>query len=253
MNYTYISQSRTGFKREENEDALGIFEVENGLLVIVCDGLGGNKGGEIASTLAVEAIYSSFKKLEMSDYLERIKITMQEANCAVLRESLNNTHLRGMATTAEVLFFSDSTAYWGHVGDSRIYLFKNDKLEQLTKDHTFVQKLLDEGMSTLKNSETLPDKNVLTRALGGICKLEVDLGKTKFDHKDNCLFLVCTDGVTSTISNNEIEEILFLKDGEISSELSSLVEERGAPDNFSYVLISKIVSSQLYQKVFEGE
>jgi len=250
MNYTYVSQSRVGLKREENEDALGIFEVENGLLVIVCDGLGGNKGGEIASTLAVEAIYSSFKKLEMSDYLERIKITMQEANCAVLRESLNNTHLRGMATTAEVLFFSDSTAYWGHVGDSRIYLFKNDKLEQLTKDHTFVQKLLDEGMSTLKNSETLPDKNVLTRALGGICKLEVDLSKTNFEHD---LFLVCTDGVTSTISNNEIEEILFLKDGEISSELSSLVEERGAPDNFSYVLVSKIVSSQLYQKVFEGE
>jgi protein phosphatase len=240
VNYKYISASKAGLKREENEDALGVFEVDGGLLVVVCDGLGGNKGGKTASHTAVEIIYRSFRNLKISNYLERINATIQEANCAILRQSLNESHLSGMATTAEVLFFSDSTAYWGHVGDSRIYLFKNDKLEKLTKDHTFIQKLLDEGMLTLKSAETFPDKNVLTRALGGISKLEVDSDKLKFDHNDNCFILICTDGVTTTIPDTEIEEILSLKDHEeISNKLSSLVEERGAPDNFTYVLISK--------------
>jgi serine/threonine protein phosphatase PrpC len=240
VNYTYLSASRAGLKREENEDALGVFKIENGLLVIVCDGLGGNRGGKTASHIAVETIYRSFENLKMSNYLERIKTTIQEAHSTILRQSLNEPHLRGMATTAEVLFFSDSTAYWGHVGDSRIYLLREDKLEQLTKDHTFVQQLLDEGMLTLKSAESYPDKNVLTRALGGICKLEVDLDILKFGSNGNCLFFVCTDGVTTTVPNNEIEKILCLKDQEeISRKLSSLVEKRGAPDDFSYVLITK--------------
>ena len=240
MNYKYVSATKAGLKREENEDALGVFEVENGLLVIVCDGLGGNKGGRTASHIAVDTIYRSFKNLKVSDYLERINTTLNEANCAILRQSLNKPELSGMATTAEVLFFSDSTAYWGHVGDSRIYLFKNDKLEQLTKDHTVIQKLLDDGMLTSNDAELFTEKNVLTRALGGICKLKIDLNKLKFDHKCNCLFFVCTDGVTTTVANNEIEKILCFKNQEdISRKISSLVEARGAPDNYSYVLISK--------------
>ena len=163
MIYTYTSLSKTGFRREENEDALGVFELEEGLLTIVCDGLGGNKAGEVASRLAVETIYNSFVKSQSSDYIERIKSAIQEANNVVLEKSSNNSQLKGMATTTEVLFLSGTTAYLGHIGDSRIYCVKGNKLQQLTKDHSLVQKLVDEGMLTSKDAEFHPNKNIITK------------------------------------------------------------------------------------------
>jgi len=240
MHYTYTSLSKTGFRREENEDALGVFEVEGGLLAIVCDGLGGNKAGEVASQLSVEIIYDSFVKSKSGDYLERINFAVQEANNIVFDKSLNNPNLKGMATTVEVLFLSDTTIYWGHIGDSRIYFFKDNKLKQLTKDHSLVQKLVDEGMLTSKDAEFHPNKNIITRALGDTPSVEVDLNKLKFDSGNSCLFIVCTDGVTAEVNNDELEEILMLGNSEeISEKLSSIIEERGAPDNYSFVLISR--------------
>ena len=240
MHYTYTSLSKTGFRREENEDALGVFEVDGGILAIVCDGLGGNKAGEVASQLTVEIIHDSFIKSKSGDYLERINLAIQEANNIVFDKSLNNPNLKGMATTVEVLFLSDTTIYWGHIGDSRIYFFKDKKLKQLTKDHSLVQKLVDEGMLTPKDAEFHPNKNIITRALGDTPSVEVDLNKLKFDSGNSCLFIVCTDGVTAEINNDELEEILMLGNSEeISEKLSSIIEERGAPDNYSFVLISR--------------
>lgn len=241
MNFSHSSVSKTGLKRVQNEDALGTYDIEDGLLIIVCDGLGGNKAGEVASQLTVDTIYKTFRNSEIPDYLSRIKKAITEANRMVVENSFVNSSLKGMATTVEVLFLQDNNAFWGHVGDSRIYFLGNGRLKQLTKDHSLVQKLIDDGFLTLKEAENHPNKNVIMRAIGDNMNVEIDISKMKINNGINDIkFLVCTDGVTSVVNDEEIEKILNENDIDVvKNKLSALIEERGAPDNFSFVVVKK--------------
>jgi PPM family protein phosphatase len=238
MEYKYVSLTDIGLKRADNEDSLGIFEIEDGILAIVCDGLGGNKAGDVASQLSVNKVYDYFKSSKQEDYLERIKYSILEANNSILKKAASSNNFRGMATTIEVLFLKNNHAYCGHVGDSRVYCLLNGKLKQLTKDHSLVQKLLDEGVLTLQEAENHPNKNIIMRALGDNSPVEIDLCTTDFNENDDYLFFLCTDGVTSVIRDIELEIILSNYD-RIKKTLSEMIEERGAPDNFSFVVITK--------------
>jgi len=234
--------SKVGFIRTENEDSLGVFKVDNGLLAIVCDGLGGNNAGEVASQLTVDTIYNHFRNSEINSYEERIKSSVLEANRIVFEKSQLEPKFSGMSTTAEVLFLKDNKAYMGHIGDSRIYIFREDKLEQLTKDHSFVQKLVDDGLLTEKEAEFHPNKNIITRALGDGNTIDVDLRVVDFRGNNDLYFFVCTDGVNCVTDNKELQDIFRLNDiDSISHNISDLIEERGAPDNFSFVIISNKV------------
>jgi PPM family protein phosphatase len=238
MNYKYTSISRTGLIRANNEDSIGVFKTGEGILAVVCDGVGGNKAGEVASQLTVDVIYNYFKESGSSDYLERIRSSITEANKAVFKKAAGDRDLSGMATTVETLFLIDNTAFCGHVGDSRVYLYSNKKIKQITKDHSYVQKLIDEGRITPEDAEEHPGRNIITRALGDETSIEVDLFKLDLTPGEKICFLVCTDGVTGTISNDELE--LIFQSGDIniiSQKISGLVEERGAPDNYSFVLM----------------
>lgn len=240
MKYSYLSRTEVGLKRFDNEDAIGIQEIGGGLLAIVCDGLGGNKAGEVASRLAIETIINDFNELSNGiDWLEKIRISILDANKAVYEKSLSNFEYKGMATTAEVLFLKDDSAYWGHVGDSRIYSFKNNKIQKITKDHSLVQKLLDEGYLTLKEAENHPNKNIIMRAVGEQQDLEIDLSKQRNDYYEQNKYFLCSDGVTAVINDEELQDILRNTDLDVISEiLFNLINERGAPDNFSFIIIS---------------
>lgn len=241
MNSIYTTVSKVGFIRSENEDAIGVFKTEEGILAIVCDGLGGNNAGEIASQLSVDVIYESFSKSNKPDYLKRIKASFMKANESVYERSVSESELNGMLTTAEVLFIKDDKAYWGHIGDSRIYLFTNYKLKQLTKDHSLVQKMIDEGVLSSEEALLHPNRNIITKALGESGTIEIDLDKLDIQLNNENFFFLCTDGVTCVINNNELEEIFNLSDiHNISRRITSIVEERGAPDNFSFVIISNV-------------
>lgn len=240
MKFKYVTLTDRGLKRTDNEDSLGVFEAEGGLLTIVCDGLGGNKAGDIASKLAVQTISKTFTTLKGAEYLERIRLSILEANKTVIDESNKDFDRKGMATTVEVLFLKDDNAYWGHVGDSRIYYLKNNKLKRLSKDHSLVQKLIDEGYLTLKEAENHPNKNIIMRALGDSDILEVDLSKLKINPNDSGKFFVCTDGVTTVVNDSELEKLLENKNIHYISEMiANLVEKRGAPDNYTFVIITK--------------
>ena len=240
MKFKYVTLTDIGLKRTDNEDSFGVFETEGGLLAVVCDGLGGNKAGDIASKLAVQAISKTFTTLKGAEYLERIRFSILEANKIVIDESNKDFDRKGMATTVEVLFLKDDNAYWGHVGDSRIYYLKNNKLKQLSKDHSLVQKLIDEGYLTLKEAENHPNKNIIMRALGDSNSLEVDLSKIKINPDDPGKFFVCTDGVTTVVNDSELEKLLENKNIHYISEMiANLVEKRGAPDNYTFVIIAK--------------
>ncbi len=239
MEYIYTSLSKIGLKRLNNEDALGVFDVEGGLLAVVCDGLGGNKAGDVASQTTTGIILQSFQELSGKNYLERIKLSVQRANTFLLEKSAGDVNLKGMATTVELLYLKENTVYWGHVGDSRIYHYKNGKLNQLTKDHSLVQKLVDEGYLTLKEAENHPNRNIIVRALGDTETIEVDVSKLKINQKDENIFFICTDGVSSVLNDSEMEEIFKLKDHNlVKIKITELIEDRGAPDNFSFVIIS---------------
>ncbi len=240
MKFKYVTLTDKGLKRTDNEDAFGIFEADEGLLAVVCDGLGGNKAGDIASKLAVQTIAKTFTALKGNEYLERIKISILEANKIVMEESNKDFDRKGMATTVEALFLKDDNAYWGHVGDSRIYYLRNNKLKQLSKDHSLVQKLIDEGYLTFKEAENHPNKNIIMRALGDSNSLEVDLSKLKINPNDSSKFFICTDGVTTVLNNNELEKLLVNKNIHYISEMiANLVEKRGAPDNYTFVIIAR--------------
>ncbi len=240
MKYSHVSVSETGLRREENEDSFGVFELEDGLLTVLCDGLGGNKAGEVASSLSVETIYNSFIKSDNPDYLERIKDAINAANKMIIEESSSTPAFKGMATTVEVLFLNSANAYWGHIGDSRIYKLVNDKIKQLTKDHSLVQRLVDEGYLTIKEAENHPNKNIIMRALGDTSEVEADLSKVRLLSKDKIKFFVCSDGVTSVVPDNELQEVLNNKDADlIAKKLSQLINDRGAPDNYTFILITR--------------
>ncbi len=240
MKYTHISVSKTGLRRQENEDSYGVFELDDGLLTILCDGLGGNKAGEVASSLTVETIYNSFIKSENGDYLERIKESILAANKMIMEESSATPAFKGMATTVEVLFLNSNTAYWGHIGDSRIYKFKDSKIKQITKDHSLVQRLVDEGYLTLKEAENHPNRNIIMKALGDNADVEADLSKLKLNFKESLRFFICSDGVTCVVNDEELEEIIGNEDVNFTAEkLSKLIEDRGAPDNYTFVLITR--------------
>ena len=238
MDYKYSSVTNIGLKRLDNEDSLGIYKIENGILAIVCDGLGGNKAGDIASQLSVNTVYEFFKFSNQNDYLERIKSSITEANNCILQKASTSSDFKGMATTIDVLFLLENIAYCGHVGDSRMYFLRNGKIKQLTKDHSLVQKLIDEGLLTINEAEHHPNKNIIMRALGDNSAFEIDLSKIILNSSDNYLFFLCTDGVTSVVKDNELEEILANYD-DIKKTLSDLIKKRGAPDNFTFICITK--------------
>ncbi len=245
MKYNYFTLSKIGFKRYTNEDALGVYEIPEGLLAIIADGLGGSRAGEVASKMCVESIHDYFTSLTTSNYLERIKLAVTNANETIIKAAAGSPHLNGMATTAEVLFLNGIYAYWGHVGDSRIYSFSNKRLSQITKDHSLIQKLVDDGYLTIQEAETYPNKHIITRAIGDSNSVEIDLSKMKLtsglpdDPEDDLKFFMCTDGVSGVVNNSELQAFLGennLKN--ISEKLSKLIEERGAPDNYSYIIIA---------------
>ena len=238
MGYKYSSVTNIGLKRLGNEDSLGVYEIENGILAIVCDGLGGNNAGDVASQLSVNTVYEYFKSSIQNDYLERIKSAILKANNSILHQASLNSDFKGMATTIEVLFLLENNAYFGHVGDSRIYFLQNGKLKQLTKDHSLVQKLIDEEFLTVDEAEHSPNRNIIMRALGDNSAIEIDLNKITVNSSDDNLFFLCTDGVTTVVKDNELEKILSNYDN-IKESLSDLIKLRGAPDNYTFVCIEK--------------
>lgn len=239
MNYSYCSVSEFGKIRKQNEDSVGIFKTYFGLLIIICDGLGGGLSGEFAARLSVETIHKAFVESDEADLLKRIRKSIEKANKFVYEKSNGNLNFKGMATTCEVLLLNGESAYWGHIGDSRIYAHKNNKLTQLTKDHSLIQKLMDEGELAVKDFKNHPKKSVVTKAIGDNKIPEVDTSKMLLPQKSQLKFLVCTDGVTCVVNDNELENLLENEDiNKISNKLKKLIEKRGAPDNYSYVIVS---------------
>jgi len=234
MTIRSVVRSDRGLVRKINEDAAAILS-ERGL-VALADGMGGHSGGEVASRLAVDSIIRYIAGYPTASTAAAIEF----ANSAILDMARENADLKGMATTVVVGRFCDGEAEYAHVGDSRLYLWRDSQLMQLTRDHSMIQELVDQGLYT-SLAEALKDgvkNNLLTRGVGISEDLSVDSGHLRLLPGD--LFLFCTDGLSNMLSDKLIGRELSRYSGQLDTaaeRLLGLALKRGGYDNISVALV----------------
>lgn len=231
-----------GLSRDINEDSLIHFKLGPCMeLLIVADGMGGYNAGEVASKIAVESIKNYI--VEKQEYLKTIEDkeniiseAIAKANDDIIHQSLNDSHYTGMGTTVIAALASDNFAYIGHVGDSRAYIMQNGVLERITNDHSLVAELVKNGTITEAEAQHHPQKNIITRALGTNSKVQADIQKVKLCPGD--ILLLCTDGLTNLVDDNEIERILkeYSDPSVAAQKLVLRANGLGGYDNISVII-----------------
>ncbi|AJQ27434.1 Stp1/IreP family PP2C-type Ser/Thr phosphatase [Pelosinus fermentans] len=228
--------SDIGLVRETNEDS---YICDPPHLFIVADGMGGHVAGEIASKLAISTVNGYIQEHVGKDNLEiLLKDAIIQANTSIYQMALSKEEFSGMGTTVTASYIDGDTIYWGHVGDSRMYLLRNGKLNQLTSDHSLVWELVQSGNITRDEAYVHPKRNLLTRAVGTSCLITVDTGFVQWKPGD--IVLMCTDGLTNMVSEQNICTLMQRKDFEISSIVEQLVnqaKDAGGFDNITVILL----------------
>jgi serine/threonine protein phosphatase PrpC len=240
----FAAISDKGLIREKNEDCFNVItgQPDIPMTFIIADGMGGHNSGDVASKMAVDFV-SNF----IMDYPERFSIdedigqaiveAMDMANKEIYLFSLKNKSNAGMGTTLIVAIFLKERLYIGHVGDSRVYLIRNGYIKRMTVDHSYIEELVRMGTLTRKEAEMHPGRNVITRALG--CGEELQIDTYCFQIEDNDSYIICTDGLTNMLSENEIKEIVEnSKDPQHAcDQLVRKANENGGEDNITVIVI----------------
>lgn len=225
-----------GRVREENQDATSFYRTSDDVwtLLIVCDGMGGHAGGRQAAAMASEGIGREFaNRVSASTPVDALRDSIKAVNRKIVEHAELNTELRGMGTTCVVLAVARDQAYVAHVGDSRVYRIRPRSVEQVTKDHSYVQRMIDSGILTPEQAEEHPDANMLMRCLGGRPDVEVDvIGPEPILAGDR--YLLCSDGLWGQVSAIEIAAMsMAFSAQDAVNRLINLANERGGPDNIS--------------------
>lgn len=237
-----FAKTDVGKARDMNQDYYYITpENEDLKLYILADGMGGYKGGEVASRLAtisaknyIESNFSNIIK-EKEEIQNLIKNAMEYANMVVYEKSKEDEELEGMGTTLEVCLIYNNKVYIGHVGDSRIYRIRNDIIRKLTNDHSYVEKLVKDGTITKEEAVNHPKKNMLTKALGCTVFVEPDVTVKGFIKDD--IILMCSDGLTNMIKEEEIYNIIREDYSKATQRLIEKANENGGYDNITAIII----------------
>ncbi|MBZ0105859.1 MAG: Stp1/IreP family PP2C-type Ser/Thr phosphatase [Sulfuricella denitrificans] len=246
--WEFAGASDTGQVRPGNEDAIA-WDTGFGL-ALLADGMGGYEGGEIASNLAIKTVLESFSKpmaphwreaewtRKISDPVLKLYAAVSEANQCVHETALKQPRYEGMGTTFLAAYFHDDRATLAHIGDSRIYLWRNHVLKQLTVDHTMIQERIENGEITPAEATSDAYRGVLTRALGVDAVVEVDMREVVCMSGD--IFLLCSDGCYDMLAYNEIISIMNACQEDPQQLVRQLVRqanENGGYDNISAVVV----------------
>lgn len=240
-----VGKTDIGLVRDSNQDSYTIKNLDNGVsFAVLCDGMGGHSGGKVAGQLACLAA-SDYIEEYCADFgvPENINALLHEAvakaNGVVFSQSLKSEEYKGMGTTIVVFFVYKNRARVCHVGDSRLYLYRNGELSQITKDHSVVQELLDRGEIEESDIAAHPLKNVITKAVGVPERLEGDI--VAFDILPDDTVLLCSDGLSSYVDEKNVAETIKLYGvtEECCGQLITLANEAGGKDNVTVVLCGK--------------
>lgn len=234
-------QTHIGLVRENNQDALEYGTLSNtAQYAVVCDGMGGANGGNIASKIAVEVIGSrirdGYRENQNPGSVEHLLTSaMATANAGVYDRAQRDLELSGMGTTVVAVITCEHTAYISHVGDSRLYLYREGNLSQVTRDHSVVQDLIESGQITEEEARSHPRKNYITRALGVVSEEYGEYDELELMAGDR--LLLCTDGLTNEVDNAAMCALLTLPAKEATQALIRAALDDGGMDNITVTLM----------------
>ena len=236
-----MGKTDTGKKRTLNEDSFFAETLQGVQLAIVCDGVGGANGGEVASATAVTVFIETFNELmQLSvNYKDILIAAVSRANDAIYSYAQDSAGLNGMGTTIVACVFDGDEYHIINVGDSRLYLIdemSSGGIRQITKDHSYVQKLLENGTLTKKQAEVHPNKNVITSALGLDALVEVNFYQEKYT---SGIILLCSDGLYNYVDESDIQKYVSQYDNvdHCLNELVAKANENGGGDNITVIIM----------------
>ena len=238
-----VAKTDKGLIRSSNQDAYAVGELPGEVAwAVVCDGMGGEAGGNIASALAVkvisEKITSAYnEKMRDASIKNLLDSAICAANIEVYDMAYSRPDLQGMGTTVVAVIVRDKTAFIAHAGDSRAYIVSGDTIQQITTDHSLVQNMVDRGEITAEQAQHHPKKNLITRAVGVEKRIDIDF--SEIDLNDNETLILCTDGLSNFVTNKEM--IDDIKDGQYYAFADRLVKranKNGGGDNITVVAIA---------------
>jgi protein phosphatase len=235
------SQSDIGCLRQNNEDSFGYWEPEDdqqflrkGRLAVVADGMGGYEGGQEASRLAVETLMEVYRDFGGDDPQAALVEALQTAHEQIREYSFAHPELRGMGTTCTAAAIVQDALYYVHVGDTRLYLIRDGQITRVTRDHSYVGRLVESGMISREEAETHPQRNILTAALGTNPDLIMDSPGQPKPLRPEDVLLICSDGLWGQVRDSEILDAVENKSAEQTGrKLIELARERGGPDNIT--------------------
>lgn len=229
----YAARSDIGMGRYTNNQDSG-YAGPN--LLAVCDGMGGHAAGDVASSIVLAHLVALDGELHGGDAVELLDCTLREANAELRDRMDDDAELQGMGTTATALMLYGQRIALAHIGDSRAYLLRDDQLTQLTKDHTFVQSLVDEGRITAEQAEQHPQRNLIIRVLNGDAGDQADLSAREVLIDDQ--YLVCSDGLMKVVTDETVAETMrsLADPAECAEQLVQLALRGGVPDNITCVV-----------------
>ena len=233
-----------GLRRHENQDTFAVEQGKKLLIAVVCDGMGGAEGGQIASSVAVETFMKEMRALIRADMTaeqlrELASFCVAKANTAVYQRALQDPAYQGMGTTLVSAFVQGRNASIMNVGDSRAYLFDGETLRQVSEDHSYVEEMRRLGRISAEDARTHPQKNLITRAVGVDATVDGDLFEVEL--RDTDILLLCSDGLTGMVEDEKIAEVLA-KAGTLEDkgrELLTLALEGGGRDNITVALFTR--------------
>jgi PPM family protein phosphatase len=237
-----------GNVRRTNQDYYGTYTGQFGTIILVCDGMGGHAGGEVASQIAVQSIESDFEVLtHSSDPRFELSHALINAHNKILAYASTHPELHEMGTTVVTLFIKNNEAFVAHAGDSRAYLFRGDNVLRLTKDHSLVQEMIDADMITSEEAKSHPQKNVVTKVLGAARKdIEPEVSNAMPIFK-NDMFMLCTDGLTTHIEDDEMQTVVRNHSPQKSCDvLIRMAKDRGGLDNITVQIVEVKIGKRLH-------
>lgn len=234
--------SSIGRIRKSNQDFVKVFKNKSDVtLAIVCDGMGGHQGGDVASTMAVSHLGHNFQTTDFTDVnlaKKWLEVQLNSENETILKTADRFPDLNGMGTTIVLAIAFADTALVAHLGDSRAYCYADGKFLQITEDHSLVNELVKMGQITKEQAKHHPQKNIITQALG--VSSTIDPEYEQFNFKADDLLLLCTDGLTNSLSDPQIQQILATKDLSLKDRCNKLINEAnrlGGGDNITVCLV----------------
>lgn len=239
-NFLIAKATDVGKTREINEDSMAVFDSPNGQVLVVCDGMGGQAAGDVASKLAVTIIESILTDNTFSSPEEAIKSSIMAANRGVLNKTVQDPKLEGMGATCVMLIIKDGLAYCGWVGDSRIYYITGNSIRQISHDQSYVQQLVDAGQISEEEAASHPQKNEITNCIGLPEMTAPQTLEEPIKPEPGGIFLLCTDGLSGMVSDQMMTKVASDSSMSLQQRANRLVQlanDAGGLDNITVELV----------------